>query len=326
MNSRAKLPEISPKAFTQAREKLGLSVKDLASKACLSVRQIEQIENGEMSSFYGAQVKFTAAKKVASILGLSDDEAFELIQSPALKNSLTTEPANSVVDEITKTSSPTEVLKLDKVVTAAEPKVSGTQAKVFTPKAPAKSRLIVWGGMLAALVFSAINLRPLFFTDPPAETILVKEEVIEPVSAETVNDVKNIQTSATTPEPAPITAPVLADNAAGAQCPPADAVIPSYKPSLAKKSGDMVYLQAKSQQVVCVLDASGKTQNKTVEPGLGVSFYGKPPFKVFTSGLGQVDIYFQGAKVRPENSAGKTILLEAGDLNQPAAPLDSQLR
>ena len=320
------MPEICPKAFTQAREKLGLSVKDLAGKACLSVRQIEQIENGEMSSFYGAQVKLTAAKKVASILGLSDDEAFESTQSPVLQNAPTTQPDNGVVNEISKTSSPTEVLKLDKVVTASEPKVSGTQTKVFTPKAPAKSRLIVWGGILAALVFSAINLRPLFFADPPAETILVKEEVIEPAAAEPVNDVKNNQTSATTPEPASITTPVLADNAAGAQCPPADAVVPSYKPSLAKKSGDMVYLQAKNKQVVCVIDRSGKSQSKTIEPGLGTSFYGTPPFKVLTSDLGQVDIYFQGAKVRPENSAGKTILLEAGDLNQPAAPLDSQLR
>jgi hypothetical protein len=40
-----------------------------------------------------------------------------------------------------------------------------------------------------------------------------------------------------------------------------------------------------------VVDATGKTQNKTLEPGVGASVYGKPPFKVLTGGLNQVDMY-----------------------------------
>ncbi len=68
MNKSEKLPEIRKEVFTKARESLGLSTKDLSGMSCLSVRQIELIENGESSSFYGAQVKFTAAKKVAGLL------------------------------------------------------------------------------------------------------------------------------------------------------------------------------------------------------------------------------------------------------------------
>ena len=45
MNPKSKLPEIRNGAFTKAREKLGLSIKDLAGQACLSKHQIEQIEN-----------------------------------------------------------------------------------------------------------------------------------------------------------------------------------------------------------------------------------------------------------------------------------------
>ena len=77
MNKSEKLPEIRKEAFTKARESLGLSTKDLSGMACLSVRQIEQIENGESSSFYGAQVKFTAAKKVAGLLKLTPEDAFD---------------------------------------------------------------------------------------------------------------------------------------------------------------------------------------------------------------------------------------------------------
>ena len=72
-----KLPEIRKEAFTKARESLGLSMKDLSGMACLSVRQIEQIENGESSSFYGAQVKYTSAKKVAGLLKLTPEDAFD---------------------------------------------------------------------------------------------------------------------------------------------------------------------------------------------------------------------------------------------------------
>jgi hypothetical protein len=99
----------------------------------------------------------------------------------------------------------------------------------------------------------------------------------------------------------------------------------TYKPDAPKKSGNMIYVQSKTAQTICVIDALGKNQNKTLEPGVGTSIYGKPPFKVLTLGLNQVDLYFQGAKVRT-GSAGRTIILEAAELSQPAASPDSQIR
>jgi hypothetical protein len=88
----------------------------------------------------------------------------------------------------------------------------------------------------------------------------------------------------------------------------------------------MVYLQSKSTQTVCVIDAAGKTQNKTLEPGVGVSVMGKPPLKVLTSGLAGVEVYYQGVKVRLANATAKTVVLEPTELNQSLAPTDSQLR
>jgi hypothetical protein len=106
-------------------------------------------------------------------------------------------------------------------------------------------------------------------------------------------------------------------------CPAVDVSEVTYKPDAPKKSGNMIYVQSKTAQTICVIDALGKNQNKTLEPGVGTSIYGKPPFKVLTLGLNQVDLYFQGAKVRT-GSAGKTIILEAAELSQPAASIDSQ--
>jgi transcriptional regulator with XRE-family HTH domain len=56
------------------RESLGLSLGEVASRACLSVKQVKQLEEGGASSFYSDNVKLTAARKVAGILGVSEDE------------------------------------------------------------------------------------------------------------------------------------------------------------------------------------------------------------------------------------------------------------
>jgi hypothetical protein len=164
-----------------------------------------------------------------------------------------------------------------------------------------------------------VNLRPLFFPEPPKQEILV--EVVQEASpaAPAEESKPGVPASATTPE---VAAPVVM---VSTECPAADATVVSYKPEAPKKAADLVYAQSKTAQTICVIDASGKTQNKTLEPGVGVSIYGKPPFKVLTLGLNQVDLYFQGAKVRNGN-AGKTIILEAAEISQPTATTDSQLR
>ena len=58
------------------RESLGWLVSDLATRACMSVKQIRQLEEGGSSSFYSESVKLTSAKKVGGILGLTADEVF----------------------------------------------------------------------------------------------------------------------------------------------------------------------------------------------------------------------------------------------------------
>ena len=108
MNKPTKLAEIRKEAFTRARESLGLSTKELSSMACLSVRQIEQIENGEMSSFYGPQIKVTAAKKVAALLKLKEEDAFDFSEkTPPAK--IAPEPVVEKVFAPEKKSKPQQV-------------------------------------------------------------------------------------------------------------------------------------------------------------------------------------------------------------------------
>jgi cytoskeleton protein RodZ len=338
MNKSVKLPVIRKEAFTKARESLGLSTKDLSGMTCHSVRQIEQIENGESSSFYGDQVKFTAAKKVAGLLKLTPEEAFDFTgiaqaaKAVEVDEKLQGEIKASASEKKTKPDKSEEKesssVAVEKVTEPKPEKVSASKisqkAIDYSEKSKAsvdpKKTLFLLLVIAAAVIFSVVNLRPLFFPEPVKEEVVIIQEVAqEPAPVDAPAEVK--------PAPAAISEP--APLVVSAECPPADVAALNYKPEAPKKAGDMVYLQSKTAQTVCVVDATGKTQNKTLEPGVGVSIYGKPPLKVLTGSLNQVDLYYQGAKVRLGNTSSKTINLEPAEIIQPAAPsvsIDSQLR
>jgi transcriptional regulator with XRE-family HTH domain len=76
MTNPNEIPEIKGAEFARARERVGMSTADLAKMASLTTSHVEQIENGESSSFYSPAIKFVAAKKLASFLGLPETECF----------------------------------------------------------------------------------------------------------------------------------------------------------------------------------------------------------------------------------------------------------
>ena len=323
MKKLSKLPEIRKEAFVQARDSLGLSTKDLAAKACLSTPQIEQIENGEMGSFYSAQIKYTAAKKVASILQLTEDQAFDFAGvAPLVKEADPAAPSKKITEGVVK------VKPIETAAPIAKPQLAAELQDVVVEKGGNKTpstyssqkKLILLLSIAAAVVFSILNLRPLFFSEQPKEALVIVQEVAPVEPPQLSAPVAEEKTISPTPALAAASSTVTTD------CPPAESAPTTYKSDAPKKAGDMVYLQSKSAQMVCVIDVLGKVQNKQLEPGVGVSVYGKAPFKVLTAGLDQVDLYYQGSKVRPSNPTGKTIVLESAEFTQPLTPTDSQLR
>jgi transcriptional regulator with XRE-family HTH domain len=57
-----------------AREEAEMTLEELSTLATLSKNQLQQIEEGGDSSFYSAEIKLIAAKKVGKILKLDDSE------------------------------------------------------------------------------------------------------------------------------------------------------------------------------------------------------------------------------------------------------------
>jgi len=75
-------PQINGALLRMRREELGWTQADLATRACLSNKQVKQIEEGGTSSFYSDTVKLTAAKKISGILGIPAQSLF-VVEEPA---------------------------------------------------------------------------------------------------------------------------------------------------------------------------------------------------------------------------------------------------
>lgn len=343
MSSKQSSPEIRGAAFSAAREKCAISIEELAHLACLSKKQIQQIENGQGNSFYSPTIKLVAARKVAKLIQLDERDAFDFgpqaelpftQASDAIQSELTNAEQESSLDlkkEVLKQEAsqanegePKEANK--KAVSQMEVKPSMRMHSGTLEQKPAGKKWL-WLLPVGALVLALLQFRPLL--EDQLDAIMGKAKPVEvvaltavPADATPANPPAESPAGATPAEPpasataaaTPQAAPVITPNpavavAANPACPLPDASIENYKSPSPTKPGNMVYVKTLTAQIVCVEDGDGKVQSKTLEPGLGHSFYGKPPFKLLTSGLSSAEVFFQGFRVRPSNADSKSILL-----------------
>lgn len=313
-DKRQKPLEISQAAFSQARNKLNLSIEELAQMACLSTHQIKQIEGGGQSAFYSPEIKITAAKKVAHLLGMKEEDAFI---SDDLENPLETGA------KIDSGGAELEKISVDAMLLSRQPKQSSLKKKIF-----------LWLILVVLATFLIVALRTVFFQQSIEPIVIIKEKDTMPIESAATSNAPSVDqnfalaSSSTAPPsqdalaPEPALIPAIKGNA----CPVADEQIPIYKTASPRKIGNVVYVQAKKGQVVCIEDATGKSQQKTLDAGIGASFFGRPPFKLMTADLSQVEIFFQGKRVYPENPQGRTLMLESMDVVMPVNNTDSGLR
>ncbi len=359
MANRQSTPEIRTAAFIAAREKSAMSVEELAHLACLSKKQIQQIENGQSSTFYSPTVKFTAAKKVAKLIQLDEKDAFDFgpqAELPfaqvadSIQSELTSAGQEPLLD--TKKEAPQKAAaqtddgeskelkkavskktKTDEVSSAIiQPQAKPTLVETPMPE-PSKlahanvrehksfSKKWVWLLPVGALVLAIVQFQPVLENQldammgkaKPVEVVALTAAPVDTAPASPPAEPASTSAAAT-PQAAPVVTPNPAVAvAANPPCPLPDASIESYKSPSASKPGNMVFVKMPTAQIICVEDGDGKVQTKTMEPGLGHSFYGKPPFKLLTSGLSSAEVFFQGFRVRPTNADSKSMLLVQAD-------------
>lgn len=316
MNKR--VPDVRGEVLKKAREAKGLTVSELASKVCFSTKQIEQLENGEKSHFYSLAIKANAAKRVADELGISQEDVFDfgpdLIEAAKVRQETAKEVASpsSPLEAQSNSSEPVKKEESQKKTSqpkrttpkkTADQKVEQLERFDETPKPIIKkNRTLIYFG--SAAIAAAIGIVTLNMNQPqPVKSVEVAKLPSETIAAESKKE------EVVSPAPT-ANAPALVASEATNTCPSEDASPKSYRMASASKPGNMVYVQSRSAQTICIKDASGKLEKKSLEAGGSYSFYGKAPFVVMTSGLGQTDLFFQGYKVKIDNPNAKSIVLE----------------
>jgi|GEM_PF-4169461 len=74
----------TPQRIKAQRESQGLTLQALAALSCLSVRQVQQIEEGGLSAFYNEDIKRKATEKVMAVLGVEDQpSSHSSVDTPA---------------------------------------------------------------------------------------------------------------------------------------------------------------------------------------------------------------------------------------------------
>jgi transcriptional regulator with XRE-family HTH domain len=173
------------------REARGWVLSDLATRACMSVKQIRQLEEGGMSSFYSPAVKMTSAKKVGNLLGLSAEEVFgqKVEASPEADTAetevLVNEPAVAVTEDNQAVITPaaTHEKSQDELDAPTMHTTLASEPVVEEPKSKTSLWIIV-GLFTAALAVAAYmqpHDEPAVEPAPPLQTL--PADVADPASA-----------------------------------------------------------------------------------------------------------------------------------------------
>ena len=219
MNEPARL--INGALLRLQREGKGWAQTDLATRSCLSLRPVRQIEDGGNSSFYSESVKATAARKIATLLGLPPESAFVQAQADP-------ESAHPVTEPLT----PSDTEQAPAPVVAQMPHAPGsagadlssvmTHVAVATadidPPPPqslssggdegeSRSSAFLWLAVLAIAVCAGVLLMPKSSDVPQSPSMAAPADPNPPAPPPMVLPADAVEASGNQPSDAPLAAP-----------------------------------------------------------------------------------------------------------------------
>jgi transcriptional regulator with XRE-family HTH domain len=309
--------QVNGEKLRQLREALCWDLGQVARLSSLSVTQVQALESGGIDCFYSPQIKNSAARKLARVLGVSEETVLIPVQAPV-----------ALVDELS--------------VKPPVPKPALVSFQSFHSKSHPSS----WIGYFA-LALSLVAMMVWFGLRPSksagrsnAEMVATPTSLpqivnpIETLKAQAPNENAGLLTDAppvalVTPAltaatgqalskpngqewaPAFQQEQVLAQNA----CPFDEnfSMLEAAKPS---KSSEKVSLMLHKEGMLCVQDATGKVWQEDLKPWLGRTFIGKAPWKIHSPVLPQADVYFQGEKIRLPSATSRTIALNGKEFSR----------
>ncbi len=331
------LPEVIGSTLKAAREARRYERNELANLCCLSAKMILELEEGGMTSFYSLKLKINAAKRVGTVLNLSESDYLIYPRATVVgaegedKESLDSEgknesnegapsekTASSALDGLSTSSAKnsvnpaiTERLEWQELLTE---KVGGELAEANTRGGARFSMksiaFLSLGIALAGIVFGlnskydiAYQVASLLERDAKPLEILPAE----PLKA--ASDEAKAEAQTTPAEASQETKPPEMVAEAG-QCPfKQDGQLLSYQTSSPSKAGDTVNIKTLIKQTICFIDGGGKQLVIALEANTAHAFKGVSPFTVLGQDLDNVEMFFQGWRVRLPNAGSKQVKL-----------------
>ena len=181
--------DINGELLKLRREERGWAQSDMATRACMSVKQIRQLEEGGISAFYSESVKIAAAKKVAGILGLTADQVWVMPETqPEPEHEVAHEAQPEVKPaepEAAESQDPVQTEVANQVHEDKKPPVQSHQSQVTEPEAKPKTSMWLIAGLFGAALAVAAYMRPEaepVATEPPPPLQVVPSEAAEPAS------------------------------------------------------------------------------------------------------------------------------------------------
>jgi transcriptional regulator with XRE-family HTH domain len=327
------MPDILGSALKAAREARRYERNELASLCCLSAKMISELEEGGMSSFYSYPLKINAAKRVGTLLNLAESDYLNYpraaivtteeneeaslasgVKSERNAGASSEKTPLSVQDNVSTDavdSAITERLEWQELLTE---KVGGDLAEANSRggfRFPVKSiAFLSLGLVIAGVVFSlnskydiAYQVAALLDREPKPQEILPTEP------PKVASDEAKTEAQTAPAEASQETKPPEVTAAAG-QCPyKQDGQLLSYQSPNPTKLGDVVNIKTLIKQTFCLIDGSGKQLVIALEANTAHAFKGASPFTVLGQDLDNVEMFFQGWRVRLPNVGSKQVKL-----------------
>ena len=327
------MPDILGSALKAAREARRYDRGELASLCCLSAKMILELEEGGMSSFYSYPLKINAAKRVGNLLNLSESDYLNYPRAPVVSSegvegaslasgvkdernvSAPSEKASpSALDSVSTDSvdaAITERLEWQELLTE---NVGGDLAEVNTRgrfRFPVKSIAFLSIGIVIAGVVYGLNSKYDFAHQ--VATLLEREakplDILPAEPPKAASDEAKAEGQNAPAEASQEIKPAEAVAAVG-QCPlKQDGQLLSYQTPTPTKPGDTVNIKTLIKQTLCFIDGGGKQLVIALEANTAHAFKGVSPFTVLGQDLDNVEMFFQGWRVRLPNAGSKQVKL-----------------
>ena len=347
LSRNAFMTEIIGSALQKARQAKGLERAELASICCLSTKMILELEDGGLTSFYSHNLKLRTAQKVGAYLGLSESDFLLEPALPVPEESEATDEEIIAGDQISQSSTlgsekvpqphqldsikgavhdnhldnlaSLEKVKWQEVLVEKVGGVVHENAHGNSPSSLRAQTFVLIGALLVAGIYGlnvkgdVIGRLSTFFEKPDNKidvSIQIPLDTKEP-EEQSAKDLSTQNTKeASVKELNPAVPLVVALPVSSTNCPyKPDAQIQNYQALNPSKSGDVVNIKTLVKQVICVTDSLGKQTIANIEANTAQSFKGVPPFVIMTQDLDNVEMFFQGWRVRPAVAGSKQIKL-----------------